>query len=111
MQNYFDLKKYMQKTFNFFENKYGSNYGATIGRTYVESVVGFEGVEYRLRLLFLNYAITVKQVDTPIDLFEESIMNLDELRLMINSFEFNENEKNDLLYVMNCVSSFLKKDS
>ncbi len=108
MIDYFALKESMQRDFDFFSRKYGNNTRAATGRTFVECVEGFEGLEYRLRILFLCYTVAIKQLNTTGTIMEESISNLDELSELVNSSGLNDDEKSNLSDVISSISDFAK---
>lgn len=109
MRSYFELKEYMLKTYDFFDRKYMNDSASAICRTYTENVFGFHGMEYRLRLLFLNYAVAQKEIRMPVDLMEESSMNQNTLEMELDSFDFTLDEQHDLAFVMDDVSDYLLK--
>ena len=57
MESYFHLKQTIIKTLDFFEKKYTNDIITAIKRTFSESVSGYDILEYRIRLILLNYAI------------------------------------------------------
>lgn len=109
MQSYFRLKENIIKTLDFFDKKYIGDIDTAIMRTYSESVFGYDILEYRIRLVFLLYAIVLKEVNIPNELIKESIENFTACKAELKLLKLNAEEENDLLIVIDNVAVNITK--